>query len=261
MSPAMLTAGVCVLLIVQAGEGRADTCVLSPLHVGLTFPVERVDQKWACRLQPVIQDYTTANKIGPLRTPLPERLYASFLDRPPLAAALARRMGHASYQVVQRGADRYEVSDGEGLEGNIDLVYRDPTSRIYYLDGAYARAWLPRVTGKAVVLIRMSPAKDSKGNDAMDTTMVSYIRLNSRVLAGVASLLRPLIGSGVVRKFTRVVDAANRLSQDMKSIPDRVLEKASAPPGIPPEEMAFLTRALAELRESGKLNTKDDISP
>jgi hypothetical protein len=259
-----LTVCSIVLLIgttLPASLVQSETCRLAANHVGLTFPVEKVAPDWACRLQLTIDNYTTANKVGPLRTPLPESLYAALLDRPPLAAALVNRLGYAPYQAVRRGPDQFFGNDGEGLEGLIELVYRDRTTRIYSLDGVYVGTWLPRIAGKAVVFIRMNPVKESDGSEAVDTTLVSYTRLNSRVLSGLVSLMRPLIGSGVIRRLTRAVDAANRLSQDMRRFPERVWDKAVAAPARPPDDLALLKQTLAELDEPSNAKMKSATTP
>lgn len=247
--------------LVVPHAAQADSCVLATQHAGVAFPVEKLEDDRACPLKAVIDNYTTANKLGPLRTPLPEGPYTDLLDRPGLAAALVNRLGYAPYQASTRGPQQYWGNDGEGMEGLIELVYRDRTSRIYILDGSYVGTWLPRITGRAVVLVRMNPIKESDGSEAMDTTLVCYTRLNNRVLSGVVSLLRPLIGSNVTKRLMRVAEAANRLSQEMKKSPDRVLEKALATPPLPEEDIALLKRMLAELHEPGRLDPKNGAIP
>ena len=67
-------------LLVHGGQPErllAESCALSLQHAGITFPLDRLDPAWACRIQPVIANYTTANKVGPVRTPLPEAAYMS----------------------------------------------------------------------------------------------------------------------------------------------------------------------------------------
>lgn len=233
---------------VPLSHAQSQSCVLSSQHAGVTFPVDRVEPAWACRLQPIITNYTTANKVGPIRTPLPETLYRSLLDRPPMAAALVNRLGMASYQATMRGTNQFWGNDGEGTEGLVQLIYQDRSTRMYYLEGFHVSTFLPRVSGKAVILVRMSPAKGPNGADAVDTTLVSYIRLDNRFLSGLLSLLRPLVGGAMTRKLTRAVDVANRLSLEMRQHPERVWHQATAAPALPPDEMIFLKEALAALQ-------------
>lgn len=232
------------------GLAQSETCVLPAQHEGVTFHVEQIDAHWACPLQSIISGYTTFNKVGPIPIRLSEPVYRYLLDRPPIAAALINRMDIAPYKSEARGPGRFWANDGEGTEGMIELVYQDPTDRIYYVEGTHTSIVLPDINGKAVVLIKMHPAQDGQGNDTVETTLVAYAKLNNRVLAGLVSLIRPFIGSTVARKLTKGVNVVNRLGQEMRQHPDRVLFEATDPPSLPSDEVAFLKQALENLSHS-----------
>lgn len=226
---------------------QAESCALAPYHVGLTFPVSKVKARWACPLQAIIDGYTTANKVGPIVIPLPEDLYLYLLDHPPMTAALINRLDLGLHRSQERGPGRFWGDDGEGTTGIVELVYQDRTNRIYYVEGAHEGSLLPHVTGKAVVFLRMKPVHDAQGNDSVDTTLVAYTKLDSRILAGLVSLIRPLVGSTVARKLTQGTHVVTRLGQKMRQHPDRVLFEATDPPALPDDEVAFLRHALNAL--------------
>jgi hypothetical protein len=247
------TVGTFVVVIwlatsLYASPGQSETCVLSPDHAGLTFPLEKVDPDWACRLHEIFGNYTTANKLGPLRTPLPEAVYVYLLDRPPMTATLVNRLGIVPYQSEMRGPGRYWATDGEGTGGIVHLVYQDRTSRIYYLEGSHNSRFLPDVTGKAVVLLRINLVTDSEGAEAVESTLVTYTRLNNRLLSEFVSLFRSLVSSMVTRKLTQGVDSVNRLSPMILQQPDRVLSEAMKLPALLSDEVDFLKQMLANVR-------------
>ncbi|WP_455244434.1 hypothetical protein [Petrachloros mirabilis] len=230
--------------------GRSDlvlgqSCRLAPQHAGVTFPVERVDHDWACRLQPVIENYTTANKVGPLRTATTESVYLYLLDRPHLATALINRLAIGLYKAEPRGPGRNWVTDGEGTEGIVELVYQDRTSRIYYIEGSHQNRVIPNMSGKAVVFLRITSVKNENGMEVMDSTIVAYTKLNNRILSGLASLVRPLIGGMVARKMIKGVETVNRLGLEMRRNPDRFIsEVTTVPPPLPESDLAFLKEAV-----------------
>jgi hypothetical protein len=226
------------------GLAQAEPCVLASQHAGLTFPVEKVAPVWACRLQSIIDDYTTATKVGPIRASISESIYLYLLDRPPLAAALINRLDLGLYKAERLGPDLFWGNDGEGTEGTVELVYQDRTSRIYYLEGSHHSRLLPDLTGKAVLFLRMNPVNEANGGEAMESTMVSYVKLNNRIVAGLLSLIRPLIGGLVSGKLAKGVGAVNRLGLEMRDHPDRVLFEATDPPPFAAEDVAFLTEML-----------------
>ena len=250
----------CVLIGFPASSAPAESCRLASQHAGVTFPVERLDPAWVCRLRPIIDDFTTANKVGPVVTPLQESVYVYLLDRPPVAAALVNRLELGLYKAEARGPGRYWGDDGEGTEGMVELVYQDPRHRLYYLEGSHHSTLLPHVHGKAVMLLSMTPVKDVAGHEAVETTLVSYTTLDNRILAGLVSLLRPLVGRTVSRKLMKGVDAVTQLGLEMRRHPDRVLFEAADPPPLPPEDVAFFKQALAAMPHNAEMHEKGPVS-
>jgi hypothetical protein len=251
----MLVAWIGMGVLVSAEYGRSEACTLSPDHAGLTFPVERVDPVWTCRLQTIIQNYTTESKVGPIRTALSESMYRYLLDHPPFTAALIRRLKLGLYQSEERGPGRFWGDDGEGTKGIVELVYEDPVNRIYFLEGVHESRLLPHVTGKAVVFLRTSVDRGANSDEATASTLVAYTKLDNRLLSGLVSLLHPLVSKLVVSRLQKGVETVNRLGVAMRRDPQRVLSQAENPPSLPEQHVAFLKNVL-----SGRHST-DKISP
>ncbi len=233
-----------------SGLAQSETCSLPSEHAGMTFPIEKVDPEWACRLYEIVDHYTTVNKVGPIRIGLSASLYRQLLDRPPLTAALINRLEIGLYTSETRGPDHFWGDDGEGTKGIVQLVYQDRTSRIYYLEGSHDSRLLPNIAGKAVVFLKMDPVKSADGMEAVNSTMVSYMKLDNRVLSGLVFMLQPLIRGAVSRKLGKGVETVNRLGFLMRQHPDRVLLEALGPPAFPDEDVAFLKQALESVSHS-----------
>ena len=241
----LMAVGAQAVLCTRMGHtAEAKACVLSPSHGGLAFPVEKIEPQWVCQLQAVVDHYAIVNTVGPIRVALPDSLYQYLLDHPVLAVGLINRLNLGSYISESRGPDRFWGDDGGGSRGVVQLVYKDPASRIYYLEGSHNGRLMPHLTGTAVVFLRMTKVKDSDGRDAMDSTVVSYTKLDNRVLSGLVSLLRPLVGGVVAGKLRKGVDTVDRLGMIMRQHPERVVSAAMASPAFTDRDVTFLKEAF-----------------
>ncbi|MBX3238027.1 MAG: hypothetical protein KF814_17920 [Nitrospiraceae bacterium] len=229
-------------------------CRLPSLHAGVTFYLPDLDPSHACLLLPIVENYSTANKIGPLRTPLPQFLYDYLLDHPVMAAALVNRLDLGLHKAARVDGDRYWASDGEGTEGTLQLLHRDPVTRVYYVEGRHDGTFLPAVTGKALVLLRMKPVKSTDGREEMETLMIAYTKLDNRLLSGLLSLVRPLAGKVITRQILKGFAAAQRLGEAIRQDPQRVWFEATDPPPLEEQDVAFLKSALANLHNPAQVS-------
>jgi len=240
-----LAAGALSLIGVPAGSAApADPCRLGAEHGGHAFPVEGLDSSARCRLASVVNDFTTTEILGPTRTTVSPQLYEQLLDRPVLLAALANRLGLGAYRVVPRGPRGFWVDDGEGTRGVFTFEYRDPTRRIYHVDGSHEGRLFPRVMGKAVLFLSIRPAPVPDGRAGIEAAMVTYTRLNDPVLAGLVRLLRPLVSGVVTRTITKGFSVANHLADLITKEPERIAREVRTLPLLSPEEQATLLALL-----------------
>ena len=244
----ILTVGPAAVL--SDGRAHSNDCALPSQHAGVSFPMDQVEDAWTCRIEPIVSHYTTATKIGPMRTPLPQAILLHFLDHPEMTAALVNRLDFGLYKAEPRGPQDFWATDGEGTEGIIHPLYQDGATRMYLAQGSHDGRLLPRVTGKALVLLRLQSVRDSHGLESTDSTLVAYLRLDNRFLSGLLSLLRPLIGHVVTRQLVKAFDAARLLAGAMREHPDQVLFEATDPPPLPDEDVAFLKQAIDALHRA-----------
>ncbi|NJN70651.1 MAG: hypothetical protein HC801_10495 [Nitrospira sp.] len=87
--------------------------------------------------------------------------------------------------------------------------------------------------------------REPNSHDAMDSTLVAYTKLDNWFLAGVVSLLHPLVDKIVISRLQKGVETVNRLGIAMRQDPQRVLSEATNPPPLPEAQVAFLRNALS----------------
>lgn len=240
---------------------RSELCTVSPHHAGMVFPVELVDPAWACRLQSIIGEHAVVSTVGPIRAALSESMYHYLLDHPPVTTALVDRLELGLYQSEERGPDRFWGNDGEGTEGIVQLVYKDRTARLYYLEGSHNSWLLPPVTGKAVVFLSMNAVTESNGTESMDSTVVSYAKLDNPILSSLVSWLRTLIGGVVTGKLQKGMETVDRLGQVMRRDPERVLFEAINSRALSDRDVAFLKESLGGPNNPGNADYRNRPTP
>ncbi len=237
-----------LLLIGIPAEPATDPCTLVAEQGGILFPVDQVDPSWRCRLGPIVNSYTTVGVIGPVQTPIAQGFYRYLLDRPIVIASLVQRLGIANFQASARGPNQFWVNDGDGTQGLLTLIHDDQTTRIYHIDGYHEGTLLPLIRAKAVVFMKIRPVVTQERRPAMETTLVSYIRLDDRILSALVYILRPLVGGVVTRKLARGFDVTNQLTTTIAQDPDRVAQEVTSPPLLAPDELKSLKTQLHAMR-------------
>ena len=127
------------------------------------FPLDRLDASWACRVEPIVTHYdrqqgrSHQNSSAGIcvSVPIGASCHGSRSGQSPLDLGL--------YKAELRGPDEFWATDGEGTEGMVHPLYHDQHTRMYYVEGTHDGRFLPRVTGKALVLFRLQPVQDGQG--------------------------------------------------------------------------------------------------
>ena len=215
-------------------------CIIAAAQGGVVFPVDKLNTSTRCQIGAVVNGYTTAGLIGPVQTPVTPQLYEYLLDRPPLIAALIERLGLGTYQFTAREMNQFWVNDGDGTQGLLTLVYQDSAHRIYHIDGYHEGQIFPIVRAKAAVFMTILPVTTTEGLPAVQTSLMTYTRLDASLLAGLVHILRPLVGDAVTRKLSRGFEVTNQLSAAIAQDREQVAQQASLVPWLSPTELQTL---------------------
>jgi hypothetical protein len=251
MGPGILAALLAVGAVALTTSGTAAApCEIAPDHGGLTFPVQRLTPEARCLAGAVLQEPTTHGTVGPLLTPVSRELHDYLLDHPVLTASLVRRLSLGPYVGADLPPDRFAVDDGDGTRGVFRLLHKDEANRIYHVEGAHRRAYLPAVKATALIFLRLKEIRGADGKPAVESSLVTYTRLNDPVLAWVVRALRPMIGEAVTHKLTRGFEALHQLGQAVSGDPQRALQELAAVSPVPAADLAALKPLLLQAHQA-----------
>ncbi|MFM8552733.1 MAG: hypothetical protein ACKOCD_10585, partial [Nitrospiraceae bacterium] len=223
---------------------------------GLPFPVEHLDRASRCLISDVAGSPTTSGLIGPVRTPIPQGLYEYLLDHPSLIAALVHKLGMGNYQFTIKGSRQFWGNDGDGTQGLLSLLQHEGTSRIYHIDGFHEGQVFPMVRAKAVVFLKIAPTASPEGHPVVETSLITYTKLNDPFLSGLVWMLRPLIGEAVTRKLARGFEVTNQLGAAIAQNPDRIVQELPALTAIDPQEQRAFAALLHSLPPNGVASSR-----
>jgi hypothetical protein len=194
----------------------------------------------------VIEGYTLARQLKPVRFVGTLRITDWTLDRPPLAATLARHLHPPleRYHLTDKGNGVYEVDDLGSLRGSVRLVARGPERRIYFVEGEFrSLAHLLKLTGNMVFALEYRELRD--GNESfveVDTQL--FIRLNNIVAHGILKILAPLIHGVIDRRVEALTAAAQAVSQRLTKDPRGLYREMRTWPDVRPEDLEEFRRAF-----------------
>jgi hypothetical protein len=188
--------------------------------------------EYADAVQKTVADYTVHAELGPVATPLTPELSNFLLDHPDLSAFIVNRRGIAPYRIVMRGPRRTLADDGEGTVGMINLLERTQTRRLYYGEGVHRSLLFPDIRATAVIIMRLSPARDSGGRPETLTSFAVYVRMRSRFVSRVVKTLRPFLQKTVIGKFSKAFFVADQVGRLIARDPAGIVADTKAFPGI-----------------------------
>lgn len=178
----------------------------------------------------------TLKRSPRLEHPIANRpLHQFLLDRPDVGAAIARSLGIGKYTVTRVGKDRFHGSDGEGAEGDLEILYRDEGYRAYYTEG-FAKGAILTVRGKALVLQQSRYRTTEQGQKWVQTQLTIYAKITNPFLAFLLKIFSLFMGDLVDAKISKA---------------QRVIQQVSEAIVHDPRETYWL------IEESGELVSKD----
>ena len=230
-----LTAGVALTAAVAwavIGDGRVPFDRLSP-------PVQE-------RLRDVTDHAVFEHTVRGLTFRSHESVYLYFLDHPDFAAAVARALGVAHYQVAVRPDGTYWGDDARGAQGIIEVVYADPHKRVIHAQGTYDTKWLPTIRARVVLVLEFEHRTAADGRTYATNDVTGYLRVDNRFLEALARLVGPIVVGAVDRKVARTCGVAAKVSERAYDDPEGFLAELRKTPGLDQQRLAELAGLLGQ---------------
>lgn len=228
-----------ILFLALLGAAPALTATSQNLSVPLDALGERAREK----VEALLQDHTL-KRTPVLEHPILNRSIHQFLlDRPDVGAALTRILGIGKYTMTRVGKEHFHGSDGEGAEGDLDILYRDEAHRVYFMKGLNKGA-VTTVRGKAIILQEFEYRTTDEGENRVESRLTIYARVENPLLALLLKIFAPFIGRLVDNKITKAQGAVQEVSEAMVHDPQETYRRIKESDELASEDLTMLRQLM-----------------
>ena len=222
-----------LLLLVGGAQARTTLTVIG---LPVTDPLTRV----------VVEEYTLARQLKPVRFISTVKATDWLMDRPILAAALARHLHPAleRYHVTETGAGQYLIDDMDSLRGSVRLVARAPERRIYFVEGSFrSLAHILNLSGSMVFTLQYRERWD-EGESYVEVDPQLFLRIDSPVAHSVLKVLAPLLHGTIDRRIASLTAASQAVSERLAKDPQGLYREMQTWPDVRPGDLVAYRQAF-----------------
>jgi hypothetical protein len=194
----------------------------------------------------IVEGRSLARDLSPVRFPGTVRMVDWLLDRPRLAATLARHLCPPleRYHVKPQEDGTYEVNDLGALRGSFRLVARGENRRVYLVLGEFrSLAQILKLSGGMVFTLEFRELQ--QGSEArLEIAPQLYLRLENILAHGLLKVLSPLLNGIIDRRVGNLTAAAQAVGERMTRDPAGLYREMRSWPDVTPGELEEYRQAF-----------------
>jgi len=208
------------------------------------FPLDTLSERAREKIDPVLEDYTLKRVLELEHRILNRPLHQFLLDRPDVGAAIARGLGIGNYTVTRKEKDLFYGVDPDGVEGNLEILYRDEGHRVYFAQGTAEGAVLT-VRGKLLMLHESQYRTTDQGQMSVQTQLTIYAKIENPFLAFLLKLFAPLIGDLADPKLSKAQGVVRQVSERIVEDPQGTYSRIVESDQVACEDLTILHKLIS----------------
>ncbi|MHC2070389.1 hypothetical protein ACYFX5_23190 [Bremerella sp. T1] len=222
-----VSAFLCTLLLMLASPAFAQEATVSPEAELVSFsreekqdalrqiPFRQLRQQDQNRVSEVVKDPSIFRRLPVQVIDCDPELYAFLVSYPEVVVNIWELMGITNVQVQRRSPTSFHANDGAGTVSNVDIIYADGQTNIFFAQGYYEGPLAPkRIMANCVLVLQSGYTNAAEGKSFVSNRLDVFVKFESRGADFLARTLHPLIGKTADFNFAETSSFIGKISKN-----------------------------------------------
>lgn len=194
-------------LVSFSREDKQDALRLIPFGQMKPLDQNRVSQ--------VVKDPSIFRRLPVQVIDCDPEIYAFLVSYPEVVVNIWELMGITNVQVRRLSPTSFHANDGAGTVSNVDIVYADGQTNIFFAEGYYEGPLAPKkILANCVLVLQSGYTKAAQGESFVSNRLDVFVKFESRGADFLARTLHPLIGKTADYNFAETSSFIGKISKN-----------------------------------------------
>ncbi|PQO25318.1 hypothetical protein C5Y96_25810 [Blastopirellula marina] len=214
----VLVVGVLPASVVDAQEVEAELVSFSredKQDAMRLIPFTQMRPQDQNRVSQVVKDPSIFRRLPVQVIDCDPEIYAFLVSYPEVVVNIWELMGITNVQVRRMGPTSFHANDGAGTVSNVDIVYADGETNIFFAEGYYEGPLAPgKILANCVLVLQSGYTKAGQGQSYVSNRLDVFVKFESRGADLLARTLHPLIGKTADYNFAETSSFIGKISKN-----------------------------------------------
>ncbi|MGY8771346.1 MAG: hypothetical protein ACKVH8_23275 [Pirellulales bacterium] len=180
----------------------------------LQIPFAKLNRETSDSLHQVIDNPSIFRRLPVQVIDCNPSMYRLLIRYPEIVVNIWDLMGITNVSVERTGQYRFHADDGAGTVSDVDLVYGNQNTHIFYASGYYDGPLTPgKVSANCVLILKSGYTKTQDGKEFVLNRLDLFVRFDNKGADLLARTLYPLVGKTADYNFSEASAFLGKISQ------------------------------------------------
>jgi hypothetical protein len=210
----ILATGLAPSLPAFAASLEATTSRTSKEEAVAKIPFDQLTEEVQEKLRKVVTSPSIYRRMPVKAIECDPELYLFMIRYPEVVVNIWEVMGLTNIKVNRTGPFTFRAADGSGASGDIDLVYGNQNTHVFYVNAEYSGALIKRkINGQCVLVLTSEYMRTEDNRSQVISRLDMFLQLDNVGAELMAKTLQPLVGKAADHNFVETAAFLSRVSQ------------------------------------------------